>query len=279
MAKTSPGFAGPLTVHLRSDRMTLRMAKAPQLYLAGTIDAGAVAQVQQLLQSGRLSPGTDVYLDSSNGDVASGMALGKLFRNARFNTHLGAWRSGSWRASGSSALPATCLDACAYAYLGGVYRWSPSGADRIGLHENLLPDRTTTAPGTPPPQQLRDYMASMGVRPVYFAQVSQLVMNGIAWWNTEKMAPWLVANNGRLPPTASYRKAPGAPVLTLTQEVRGNRSLMVLQCVSGKFSLTARYVQSDSSAERLAPRTMYAYFEVGKQALGMRQGARPKADG
>lgn len=279
MAKTSPGFAGPLTVHLRSDRMTLRMAKAPQLYLAGTIDAGAVAQVQQLLQSGRLSPGTDVYLDSSHGDVASGMALGKLFRNARFNTHLGAWRSGSWRASGSSALPATCLDACAYAYLGGVYRWSPSGADRIGLHENLLPDRTTTAPGTPPPQQLRDYMASMGVRPVYFAQVSQLVMNGIAWWNTEKMAPWLVANNGRLPPTASYRKAPGAPVLTLTQEVRGNRSLMVLQCASGKFSLTARYVQSDSSAERLAPRTMYAYFEVGKQALGMRQGARPKADG
>ncbi|HWU78051.1 MAG TPA: hypothetical protein VN043_16250, partial [Rhodanobacter sp.] len=86
MAKTPPGFAGPLTVHLRSDRMTLRMAKAPQLYLAGTIDAGAVAQVQQLLQSGRLSPGTDVYLDSSHGDVASGMALGKLFRNARFNT-------------------------------------------------------------------------------------------------------------------------------------------------------------------------------------------------
>lgn len=279
MAKSSPGFAGPFTVHIRSDRMTLRMAKAPQLYLSGTIDASAVAQVRQLLQSGRLSPGTDVYLDSSRGDVVSGIALGKLFRSARFNTHLGTWRTGSWRTAGSSARAATCLDACAYAYLGGVYRWSPSGTDRIGLHENLLPDRTATAAGAPSPQALRDYMASMGVRPAYFAQVSHLVVNGIAWWNTEKMAPWLVANNGRLPPTASYPEAPGAPVLTLTQEVRGNRNLMVLQCAPGKFSLTARYVQNDALAERLAPRAMYAYFEVGKQALGMRQGARPKADG
>ena len=279
VAKPSPGFAGPLTVHVRSDRMTLRMAKAPQLYLAGTIDAAAVAQVRQLLQSGRLSPGTDVYLDSSRGDVASGMALGKLFRSARFNTHLGTWRSGSWRATGSSALPATCLDACAYAYLGGVYRWSPSGADRIGLHESLLPDRTATAPDAPSPRELRDYMASMGVRPAYFAQVSHLVVNGIAWWNAEKMAPWLVANNGRLPPTASYLKAPGAPVLTLTQEIRGNRNQIILQCAPGTFTLTARYVQNDASAERLAPRAMYAYVEIGKQALGKRQGARPKADG
>lgn len=279
VSESFPGFTGPLSIHIRSDRMTLRMAKAPQLYLSGTIDAAAVAQVQKLLLSGRLSSGTDVYLDSSSGDVASGMALGKLFRNARFNTHLGTWHTGSWRTVGPSAHPATCLDACAYAYLGGVYRWSPSGTDRIGLHEDLLPDRAAAAPGAPSPQQLRDYMASMGVRAMYFAQVSHLVVNGIAWWNAEKMAPWLVANNGRLPPTASYRKAPGAPALTLAQEVRGNRSLMVLQCASGMFSLTARYVQSDTSAERLAPRTMYAYFEVGKQALDMRRGARPKADG
>src|SRR6185312_3903197 len=46
MAKSSPGFDGPLSVHLRSDSITLRMAKAPQLYLAGTIDAAAVEQVR-----------------------------------------------------------------------------------------------------------------------------------------------------------------------------------------------------------------------------------------
>ena len=279
VAKSSPGFDGPLAVHIRSDRMTLRIAKAPQLYLAGTINAAAVEQVRQLLQSGRILAGTDVYLDSSDGDVAAGMELGRLFRAARFNTHLGTWRTGSWRTAGPPARPATCLDACAYAWLGGVYRWSPSGADRIGLHESLLPDRPVAMPGAPSPQELRNYMASMGVRPAYFAQVSHLVVNGIAWWNTDKMAPWLVANNGRLLPTASYEKAPGAPVLTLTQEVRGNANQVILQCAPGTFTLTVRYVQNDASAERLAPRAMYAYVEIGKQALGKRQGVRPKADG
>src|SRR6185312_255145 len=99
MAKSSPGFDGPLTVHLRSDSITLRMAKAPQLYLAGTIDAAAVEQVRQLLQSGKVPPGTDIYLDSSAGDAAAGMALGKLFRAARFSTHLGTWRTGAGRSA------------------------------------------------------------------------------------------------------------------------------------------------------------------------------------
>lgn len=278
-ANASSGNDGPLTVHIRSDRMTLRVAKAPQLYLSGTINAAAVAQVQALVRSGRLSPRTDVYLDSSEGDVASGIALGRLLRAQRFNTHLGTWHRGNWHVAGPAARAATCLDACAYAYLGGVYRWSPSGTDRIGLHEWALPGPETRSGVKPTPAQRRDYMTSMGVLPAYFAQVSHLVVNGVAWWNTEKMAPWLVANNGRLPPSARYAKSSGTPVLTLTQDVRGNANQFVLKCAPGSFTLTARYVQDDAAAERLAPRAMYAYLEIGRQTLGMRQGARPKAEG
>ena len=274
-SKPSPGFDGPLTVHLRSDSITLRMAKAPQLYLAGTINAAAVEQVRRLLQSGKVPPGTDIYLDSSAGDAAAGMELGKLFRAARSSTHLGTWHTGS-----APALPATCLDACAYAWLGGVYRWSPSGADRIGLHENLLPNRATATPGAPSPTELRNYIAAMDVRPGQVAKVGALVVNGVAWWKPEQLLPAQVANNGRLPLVASYRKTAGdAPTLVLSQTVRGHENQLTLQCGPGQITLSARYAVGAERARNLAARAMYAYFEVGGKAWQPRLGKRPQADG
>ncbi|MDO1527282.1 hypothetical protein QMK61_00405 [Fulvimonas sp. R45] len=266
-----------VSIHIRSDHLTLRVAKAPQVYLSGNFGTEAVRQVQRLLGEGKIPPGSDVYLDSSSGDVASGMALGRLFRAARLNTHLGAWREASRH--GMPARPATCLDACAYAWLGGLYRWSPSGADRIGLHEALLPDRADAAPGTPAPQALRDYMQSMDVRQEYFAQVLGPAVDGVVWWNAEKMAPWLVANNGRLPLTASYAPSPGAPTLVLTQVVRGGQNRIELQCASGQVTLTAYDTVGEARARQLAARAVYAYFEVDRQAWDPRHGERPHTEG
>lgn len=272
-AKSSSGTHGPLTVHVRNDRITLRMAQAPQVYLAGTIDGAALAQVRQLLETGRLAPGSDVYLDSSTGDIASGMELGRLFRAARVNTHLGTWHTGN-----SPALPATCLDACAYAYLGGVYRWSPSGSDRIGLHGNLLQDHATASPAQAP--DTASYLESMGVRPADLAQVSGLVVNGFAWWDSDKLVRMQVANNGRLPLQAVYRKTAGTPpTLLLSQTVRNRHSQVSLQCAPGQITLTARYGVGASHSALLAARAMYSYFEVGEQPWQQHQGERPHADG
>jgi hypothetical protein len=267
-----------LSVHIRDDRLTLRVAKAPQVYLSGTIDAAALQEVRNLLQSGRIPPGADVYLDSTSGDVAAGMELGRLLRAARLSTHLGVWRPRAWR--GVPARPATCLDACAYVWLGGVYRWSPSGGDRIGLHEALLPDRTGAAPGAPSPQALRDYMQSMGVRQEYFVHVLGQAMNGVVWWQADRMAPWLVANNGRQPLAASYQPTSGvAPTLVLSQVVRGGRHQIDLQCAPGHLTLTARDSLGEHRARQLAARAMYAYFEVDRQPRQLRRGEPPTVDG
>lgn len=267
----------PLSIHIRNDRLTLRVAKAPQIYFSGVFDAAALRRVRALMQSGQMPAGADVYLDSPSGDVAAGMELGRLLRAARLNTHLGVWRPRAWH--GTPARPATCLDACAYAWLGGVYRWPPSGGDRIGLREALLPDRQTAAPGSPSPQSLRDYMRSMGVRQDYFAHVLGPVVNGVVWWKPDKMAPWLVANNGRQPLAADYRPAPGAPTLALSQVVRGGRHQITLQCAPGHVTVSARDSVGGHRARQLAARAMYAYFEVDRQPKQQRQGDRPTADG
>lgn len=264
--------ADSIVIHTRSDRMTLRMAKAPQVYLAGRFDAGAVAQVQQLLQAGRLIPGTDVYLDSSSGDLSSGMALGQLFRSARVNTHLGAWRDSARK--GTPARPASCVDACAYAFLGGIYRWSPSGGDRIGLSE--APPPVADEPMSP---ALRDYLDAMDVPPASLAKVQGAVQGGVAWWKADAMAPWRVANNGRLPLAASYLPAPEAPQLLLSQTVRGSQNQLALQCTADRVDVTAHYIVGDTRASQLAARATEAYFEIDQKVWAPRQGERPQAEG
>lgn len=269
----SPVINGPLTVHLRSDRMTLRIAKAPQFYLAGTMDAAAVTQLHAWLQSGRLSAGTDVYLDASGSDLAAGMAVGRLLREAGFNTHLGAWRSGH-----AAAPAAACVDACAYAWAGGVTRWSPSGRDRIGLHEAALPD-APAADGAPTPQARRDYLQAMGVLPAALAKVQSAPVDGMVWWQADLLATWQVANNGRLPLTASYAQDAGVPTLVLSQTVRSDLNRISLRCAAGHVELTARYAVGYVRAEPLARRAMYAWFERDQQPGEDHHGARPVADG
>lgn len=270
--------AGRASIQVRSDRLTLRVAKAPQVYLSGPIGPDALRQVDGMLRSGRIPRGSDVYLDSSAGDVPSGLALGRLFRSAGLNTHVGLWRKPT--RSVVPARPAVCLDACAYAYLGGVYRWAPSGSDRIGLHASLLPGpQGASGPAQPAsPAALRDYLVEMDVRPDYFAHVLGPAENGVVWWKPEEMAPWLVANNGRQPLAASYQPGP-APQLTLSQTVRGGRNRIALRCAPGGVTLTAYYTVGYEHARQLASQARAAYFEVERQPWQPQPGERPHAEG
>lgn len=279
LVSAAPFAATPkaITVHIRSDRMTLQLAKAPQIYIAGTFNDDAVRQIGVLLASGKVSAGSDVYLDSTVGDLAAGIELGRMFRTAGVNTHVGAWRAPGRRSL--PAPPATCLDACAYAYLGGVYRWAPSGRDRIGLRDDAMPGDATTAQAGPSPKDRQDYLEAMDVRSEWFAHVLTASDDGTVWWNTGEMAAWLVANNGRQALEATYHPSPASPSLVLSQTVKGRQNRITLQCAPQQVAVTAHYNVGYQQAAHVAKRAMYAYFEIDRHALEKRQGALPQVDG
>jgi hypothetical protein len=131
-SKISKGpAAAQLSIQLNNDRMTLAITKVPQVYLYGVIDADAPQRFEAMVQQGKIPVGSDIYLDASDGDLHAGMALGRLFRKSAMVTHLGTPRRSRLAAKVSKA--ATCVGACSYAYFGGLYRWAPTGSDRIGL--------------------------------------------------------------------------------------------------------------------------------------------------
>src|SRR5690242_13560019 len=109
---TAHAAAARLNIHVLNDRLTLAVARHPQVYLYGRIDADAPRRFEKLMKSGRIAPGSDVYLDAREGEADAGMALGRLIRQGGMATHLSAPRKTFPHAGASRT--AECVDACAY---------------------------------------------------------------------------------------------------------------------------------------------------------------------
>lgn len=255
----------PLAIQINDDRMTLAVAKAPQVYLYGNIDADAARRFDALIKARKIPPGSDIYLNSSSGDLEAGLALGRLIRAGSMVTHLGSpRRSGHQPLAPKSAL---CVNACAYAYFGGLYRWAPTGSDRLGVQPlNMANPRTPLAERTgPTTSDAVAYFKDMGINPATFIPSPTTPHDDVIWLGADQMIATGLANNGRLPPTATLHVTSGTPSLTLSQMARDGEHRITLLCKPDGLMLTAYYAIGDERAKRVVARAARSYFEVDQQ--------------
>lgn len=251
-----------MAIQVNDDRMTVTLAGAPQVYLYGVIDADAPQRFEALLKSGKVPAGSDVYLNSSQGELAAGMALGRLFRASAMTTHLGTPRRkrGGYR----GAKTAVCSGACVYAYFGGLYRWAPTGGDRIGLIRHR---RADTTPAQPMPGQADAYLEAMGIDLDALDAPPASAVDAPVWLDADQMTVAGLANNGRLPLKTKSWLLPPAPSLELHQENRRGTYRLVLQCRPGSVTLTAYDQVGATRASQIVAHETQSYFEVDRQAV------------
>ena len=252
LAATGPA-SGPLKIDVIRDRLTLAVTRYPQVYLHGEIDADAPQRFGALMRSGRIPAGSDVYLNAPTGDLQAGLALGRIFRANAMATHLGTPRKP--KHASVAAKTATCVDACVYAYLGGLYRWTPSGSDRIGL--TTLP--TTDGNRSP---QLAAYLKDMGIDPAAFGHAVSSTSGGSVWMTADPMLAAGLANNGRLPVTATVNLQAPAPTLELRQVERKGTHRVTIQCQPGKTTVTAYDEVGLQRARQIVARGAHSYFQL-----------------
>lgn len=255
----------PLAIQVNDDRMTLAVAKAPQIYLYGVIDAEAPRRFDALMKSRKIPPGSDVYLNSPGGDMEAGLALGRLIRSGSMVTHVGSpRRSGRQVLAPKSAL---CVNACTYAFVGGLYRWAPAGSDRFGVQPlNMAnPNQPVSDRAWPTSGDIMAYLKDMGINPATFTLSSAASHGDALWLNADQMLATGLANNGRLPPTATFHLASGTPSLTLSQVARDGEHRITLLCRPDGLMLTAYYTIGDERAKRVVARAARSYFEVDQQ--------------
>jgi hypothetical protein len=249
--------SGRLAIDVFRDRLTLAVTRYPQVYLHGEIDAEAPRRFEALMRSGHIPAGSDIYLNVPRGDPAAAMALGRMFRAAGMATHLGTPRKP--RLARKTAKTAVCVDACVYAYLGGLYRWTPSGSDHLGL--TALP--SATAKGS---SELTAYLQEMGIQPGALARAAT-PRGGSAWLSADPMLSTGLANNGRLPVTASYNLSVSAPTLELRQVVRKGTHRLTIQCQPGKTTVTAYDEVGLGRARQIVARGTRSYFQLNQRQV------------
>ena len=259
-----------MAIQVNDDRMTVTLAGAPQVYLYGVIDADAPQRFEALLKSGKVPAGSDVYLNSSQGELAAGMALGRLFRASSMTTHLGTPRRKRGGYRGAKA--AVCSGACAYAYFGGLYRWAPTGGDRIGLIRH--PDNAPTQ------GQADAYLKAMGIDLGALEAPAASAVDSPLWLDADQMTVAGLANNGRLPLKTKSWLLPPAPMLELQQENRRGTYRLVLQCRPGSVTLTAYDQVGTTRAAQIVAHETRSYFEVDRQEVLVEpRGAARAVDG
>ncbi|HEU4670085.1 MAG TPA: hypothetical protein VFR91_05235 [Dyella sp.] len=263
-----PAHAGsdPLRIRVIRDHLTLAVAGHPQVYLYGRIDADAPRRFERLVRDGRISPGSDVYLSSREGDASAGMALGRMIRNGDMATHLGAPRK-NWPGAGHSRA-ALCVDACAYAFFGGLYRWAPSGSDRLGF--------TPPVAGDP---RGRAYLQSIRIDPADLAAAADPGAGAVSWLDTAALEKSGAVNNGRLPPTASYDIVSPAPTLDLRQVDRKGEHRLTVTCRPGRTEVAAYEDVGARRARQIVARGARSYLQLdGRTVLPSSDGVSAEGD-
>lgn len=259
----SPNAAtGPLSVKIYDDRMTVAVAGAPQVFLYGSIDADAPRRFADLVQSHKIVPGSDVYLNATGDDIDAGIALGRLLREGAMSTHLG--RPTRTRRAKMGDKSSICTGACTYAYLGGVYRWAPTGRDRFGIAtaSSVDPKSTNAAPAA---ERISTYLKDMGVAATAIATAQGDAHDPIVWLTADRMITTGLANNGHQPVVASYRIDAGTPSLELNQVGRRDEHRLTLQCKPGAVSLTAYNKVGSNHAQQIIRHAARSYVEVDQK--------------
>lgn len=259
-----PAKVERLNIHVLNDRLTLAVARHPQVYLYGRIDADAPKRFSKLMQSGRIAPGSDVYLSAREGDVAAGMALGRLIRQGGMATHLGAPRKSFPRATASRT--ALCVDSCAYAFFGGLYRWAPSGSDRLGLTVPLSPAANA-------------YLKDMQIDPGDLTLAPGAPAGPVLWLTAERLEMTGATNNGRLPPVAHYDITSATPTLDLRQLDRKGEHRLTVTCRPGQTLVVAYERVGALRARQIVARGARSYFALnGRPILASQDGVSAEGD-
>lgn len=279
-------------------------ACAPRVLGAGTIGPGDAARLRAAVQQARSAGGQDLALtlSSPGGQLLAGLELGRAIRALGLPTHVGRRVTAvARRPEGGVDVrelveEASCLSACAYAFLGGVVREVEPGA-AFGLHQvGFLLAPTDAAQAAQAAQWtaraggwIADYLREMGVPGPVSELASRTPSHAIGLLSRAERralgiengpaagAPWtLEAGRGGAPElVASLEPVPGGQLrVALRREREGWRAaIAVLLPAPGRAlgvagtALPRFELHGDEGVQVLAGREGWEFLRTDRHAV------------
>ncbi len=165
------------------------------IYLSGQIGADTAEKFEAFVKEHKVPVWSDVVLNSPGGSLYGGMELGRIFRKYQLNTDIGIRESS--KADKFSYSAGECYSSCAYAYLGGQFRYLKKGS-RYGVHRfyasNPAYGDMDTAQITS--AQIVGYLHEMGIDPEFFNLSTKAAADEIYEPSPAVLEKLSVVNNG-----------------------------------------------------------------------------------
>lgn len=201
-------FPSPLMAAEPSMRMTfippdnlVRQTGGPAfwlIYLDGVIDQNTASRFSVEAER-RDARDALVFLNSPGGNLAGGMALGRVIRKLGMSTYIAIQPLDEVTAQSNT--PGICASACVFAYGGGVYRYETEGS-RIGVHRFAHAAPGNAYPGDLDQAQITSativaYLREMDIDTELVSEMAITPANQINWLSKAQITRWNLANNGR----------------------------------------------------------------------------------
>jgi hypothetical protein len=137
------------------------------IFLSGQIEADTAEKFEAFVKEHKVPLWSYVVLNSPGGSIYGGIELGRVFRKFQLNTDIGIRDSSKTDTFSYSV--GKCYSSCAYAYLGGKFRYLHEGS-RYGVHRfyasNSAYGNMDTAQIAS--AQIVEYLREMGIDPEFF---------------------------------------------------------------------------------------------------------------
>lgn len=240
----------------------------PDIYADGEIDAQAPSRLVQLISTGSFA-GATVYFNSPGGLLNAGLELGRLIRRYKLSTGLGVWQPDRFEAT-SRREPATCLSACAYAFLGGVFRHHSTGSDTLGYHQFTFIGRenaSNTESAQVQSAAIVEYLRDMGIDPLIFSMASAARPEQVLVFSPSEALKFGLVNNGRLPLHVDYRLRQGHPYLRLSQETSRGETKLLFACLGGSIVIQGLMIVGQDRAHEIISTALNSYLTIDDQPM------------
>lgn len=190
------------------------------IHASGTINEGTFDRLKVFAADNNIEPGGEIYLNSTTGNRLEGIRLGRLIRSLGLMTHIG---------DTNPNISGSCVSACAFAYLGGTFRFMNKSAT-FGVHKFYRSQRDqqefTLDQASQVAQGMTDFMRDMGTNVSLFRYMSLNTGGDIVLISKDTLKSMGVVNDGVTLASWSLVDNKGIPFLRGNlQNYKGSHSL------------------------------------------------------
>jgi len=238
------------------------------IFAEGEICSGTTESFRNFVTRNDIVEAT-VHFNSPGGALFEGLLLGDAIRELGFDTRISEFNAVLRRWDKTQAGPIKqplCASACAYAFVGGRYRYFDSrDGQRLGVHQFATVDGTETSSDAQIASGLIvAYLQRMGASPIGFSVAASASSDEMVWLTPAQAVELDWSNNGRLPTQVEIKVLDARPYLRLEQITKQGAVRVLLICQGTQINILAGVFADYSRSMQMAvPGKERSYLSVG----------------